>query len=576
MSSFAHPYRIRRKRPPGLTGNGKETQKMQGYRNQNAGNQPDQNGYGWNQGETGFQNNYAQSGPAGYGTAPQSYQSYSPQQQGYPQQGFQQQGYPQYSQGYPPTSQGYSSPVQGYPVSQNAYPQGQPMAGGAEQGYAPNYAQGYVAPYAQQGYPQSTGNRQAYPYPNAGYGVGSQPQVNPASGSFIPQTPYSPGNQSGSYPVSDPSGGYPQYAQAGRPPMGNGYPSASVPLNGSGYVPQPVPVRKQPFRLNDVLLALFSVALLALFAAGMFVPGLGMLKWAFLALAVLSIAFFWVKPVIAGNKRLCYTIVFGALAAVVLFSMWNHGKTGTTNPSGRDNTSTQQTTEAPQSQSIGSSVVDGQSGERIDSVAASSSDVTTPEADQVQSADVVDRLKIFFQYWRANQTDEMLTLCMPSWKNEQENPKAALFQLIGNRKVMDEITPENITGTVNDQSRTVTITVLMDRNNGKPSVKYRLNVRMVKESDEWYVDPQSIKSYESAETTDPASVTATPTVEPQYPASTVLYYNLDGGTKYHLDPNCKSLHKKYLPMKGTFTYGQINDPPYDKLKPCNVCGAPLR
>ena len=579
-----------RRKNAGLTGNGKETQNMQGYRNQNAGNQPGMqpgaNGYGWNQGESGFQNNYPQSGPAGYGAAPQNYQQYAPQQ-GYqsPQQGYQapQQGYPQYSQGYAPAQQGYpgamqgySGQMQGYPTSQNAYPQSQPV--GTDQGYAPNY-QGYPPQYAQ-GYPQSTGSRQPYSYPNAGYGTGSQPPQagTAAGGSYIPQTPYSQGNPSGTYPVSEPSGGYPPYPQMAPPPAGNGYPSSSIPLNGSGYVPQKVQTRKQPFRVNDVILAVLSVVLLALFGAGMFAPGLGMLKWAFLAPAVLSVAFFWVKPVIEGNKRLCYTIVFGALTAVVLFSMLNPGKGGTTtNPNGNDRTAAaQQTTGAPQSQSIGSSVVDGQSGQPIDSVAASTGGQTTPETDAEQGADVVDRLKMFFQYWRANQTDEMLTLCMPSWKDGQENPKAALFQLMGNRKIVDEIVPENITGTVNDESRTVTIQVLMDRNNGKPSSKYRLNVRMVKESNEWYVDPQSLKSYESAETTDPASVTPTPTAEPQYPASTVLYYNLDGGTKYHLDPNCKSLHKKYLPMKGTFTYGQINDPPYDKLKPCNVCGAPLR
>ena len=56
----------------------------------------------------------------------------------------------------------------------------------------------------------------------------------------------------------------------------------------------------------------------------------------------------------------------------------------------------------------------------------------------------------------------------------------------------------------------------------------------------------------------------------------VLYYNPNGGTQYHLDQNCKSAHTKYLPFKGTFTYGQINDAPYADLIPCSVCGAPLR
>jgi hypothetical protein len=117
----------------------------------------------------------------------------------------------------------------------------------------------------------------------------------------------------------------------------------------------------------------------------------------------------------------------------------------------------------------------------------------------------------------------------------------------------------------------------MDRNNGMDPVKYRLSVLMVKESGDWYVDPQSLKTYDEAETPDPAlEATATPSPEPLVNGSTILYYNPDGGTKYHLDPNCKSTHAKFLPFKGHFTYAEVNDDKYKNLSPCNVCAAPLR
>ncbi len=134
---------------------------------------------------------------------------------------------------------------------------------------------------------------------------------------------------------------------------------------------------------------------------------------------------------------------------------------------------------------------------------------------------------------------------------------------------------EKITGTDEDMSRTVTVVSSMDRNNGKPVSKYRLTVIMIREGDEWYVDPNSLKTYESAETTEPVSTT-TPTAQPEANANTVLYYNPEGGTKYHLDQNCVSTHAKYLPMKGHFTYDQVNDSKYASLSPCNVCAAPLR
>ena len=80
-------------------------------------------------------------------------------------------------------------------------------------------------------------------------------------------------------------------------------------------------------------------------------------------------------------------------------------------------------------------------------------------------------------------------------------------------------------------------------------------------------------------TPDP-NVTPTPTPEPTpTPApgpKTKLYYNKDGGRKYHSTPNCSSIASKYLPLKGTFTYKELNKSPYNKLKPCDVCNAPPR
>ena len=76
----------------------------------------------------------------------------------------------------------------------------------------------------------------------------------------------------------------------------------------------------------------------------------------------------------------------------------------------------------------------------------------------------------------------MLTLCSPSWSNKEDNPKAALFGLMANR-TPKEYEVENVSGTENDTSRTVSVVSLMDRNNGKEPVKYRLSVIMIREDD---------------------------------------------------------------------------------------------
>jgi flagellar hook assembly protein FlgD len=54
-----------------------------------------------------------------------------------------------------------------------------------------------------------------------------------------------------------------------------------------------------------------------------------------------------------------------------------------------------------------------------------------------------------------------------------------------------------------------------------------------------------------------------------------LYYNPDGGQYYHSDQNCKSVKNKYLPLTG-FTYGELENSPYDKLSPCSSCNPPKR
>ena len=483
--------------------------------------------------------------------------------------------------GYPGAAYGnYSQPVQGY--AQSAQNAGQPGSGYAQQ---QAYGQGYASPsYGQaQGYGQQSYGQGGYTYPQGyaqpaqgyGQGTGTQggytyPQMNPGA--------YAQQQGSGAQPQSYAQGGsYNPYAQMGRNQAqpGPDY-SRQIPLNGGGYVPPAVPVKKQPFVFQTWMLIALGAVLAVLFAAGLFLSQMKILLWVFLALAVGSILFFWIRPLISGNRRLCYTIIFGVLSAVALLSGLGllSPRADATRTPAQVPAETAQPGGGSTGANAGGTVIDPQTGAVISAVSQTEATPTpTPAADDNATT---DRLESFFRYWSANRYDEMLTLCAPSWQSGVDNPKTALFGLMANRTPQD-YTVEKVSGTVDDTSRTVTVVSTMDRNNGKDPVKYRLGVLMIKESDQWYVDPQSLKTYEAADTPDPSITdTPAPTAEPLVNASTVLYYNPDGGTKYHLDQNCKSTHAKYLPMKGHFTYGEINDDKYVKLTPCNVCGAPLR
>lgn len=71
-------------------------------------------------------------------------------------------------------------------------------------------------------------------------------------------------------------------------------------------------------------------------------------------------------------------------------------------------------------------------------------------------------------------------------------------------------------------------------------------------------------------------VTSGRTSEVHTDGELVLYYNPEGGTRYHTDKNCLSTNPRYLPFSGQFTYAEVNDEAYAQLQPCNVCDAPLR
>ena len=554
----------------------------------NSQNNPQGNGYPQ---PNGYAQNAYPGGMLYQGyQAPQGYsqQPGYPQGQGYPQmQGYNQNQGINQSQSYT-ASRNYQTPQvtgsqpaagtqetsAGYTgqgaFSQNGYPQqGYVHNPGSYQGMGYSQTNGYPQPA---GYPQAAGYQQPGSYQQTGGAGYGYPGNQNSAGSYIPQTPYSQGFSSPGYQAGSYAQGYSAYNQMGRsqqvPLSPQQEMGGQVPLNGGGYVPQPVPVRKQPFVLTDAYLLILSALLLGLFVLGMFVPGFSVLKWVFLILSAASIAMLWIKPLTANNKRLCFSIVFGLLTLVTIIGFVTAG-------SGNRQTELPQSNTDPVKNAVSGQTEPERGVITAQEVTPTLSVTYTPEPNA--DYEVLQRLRTFFHYWTLNRQDDMLTLCSPSWASKEENPKTALFALLRNRTPKDYV-EENISGTSSDDSRTVTITSLMDRNNGKDPVKYRMNIMMDKEADGlWYVNPKSLLTYDDADTPDPSITdTPAPTETPPVYSNTVLYYNPGKGEYYHLDPNCKRIAEKYLPLQGHFTYAEINDEKYKKLKPCAICGAPYR
>ena len=65
-----------------------------------------------------------------------------------------------------------------------------------------------------------------------------------------------------------------------------------------------------------------------------------------------------------------------------------------------------------------------------------------------------------------------------------------------------------------------------------------------------------------------------PFMEYPVPLDSILYYNPNGGKYYHANQNCPSINKRYLPLKDSLTYAQLDEPQYAYLKPCSRCKPP--
>ena len=73
-----------------------------------------------------------------------------------------------------------------------------------------------------------------------------------------------------------------------------------------------------------------------------------------------------------------------------------------------------------------------------------------------------------------------------------------------------------------------------------------------------------------------AQAPAIPVGEGDAAANLFLYYNPNGGTRYHLDRMCPSVDGDSLPLPGVFVYCELDGSAYRRLTPCTVCGAPAR
>ncbi len=474
---------------------------------------------------------------------------------------------PQQAGPYAPMNNGGQS---GMPAQGNYAPQ-QPY--GAASGYGQQNGYGQPAYPAQEAYSQQGTFPQQGTYPQTGnvpqQGGGAaeayggyqtyQPQQHPQQQAYAQQTwqpyqqPYQPQRYGQQQMWQQPMA--PQQDGQGQPVnpyqgFGQGYTGVRTRPADHGFrVPFDVVAKAVVFGVVPVLFVLAMVL------------GSAALQWGFLAVAIVGIAMMWMRDVVTPNTRLMATLLCCAGIVVALVGALSGPKDDQKSPPN------------PGQATSGSM---NQGGSQPSTTAPT--EVPTPTPDPYGVDDPAQEcLESFFYYWSINNDEGMLTLCAPSWKATVDDPKSALFELRSNRIPKDDYLV-TVSGSPDDAMRTATVKVTIDKQNNRATLdRYSFDIMMLKEDGVWYVHPGSLKSYEAeVSTATPATENTTPTQPPLYTGTptTILYYNPDGGSRYHLDPDCIDVNAKYKPM-AQFYFSELDQSPYNALTACNTCGAPI-
>ena len=385
--------------------------------------------------------------------------------------------------------------------------------------------------------------------------------------------------------------------------------------NRSGYTSAPAgsakalnkkPRPKRPKKeINQIFLLLFFIILpVFLLLAVFFQP----IRWLFLILVVISVLGMWLSAAFLAAGRIMLTSIYGLLSVIILVMALSTPKNAPVSYSSQVFATEAAASPTPifagSYSTLGTSVPDDYyttvdnvddtfSGYNEVGVQGAGDAAVDDEGDSgaqdtasVYIPDVKSEAEIalenFMEKWRKGIIADMVQYTAPSWRNAQTDPpQQQLFWKFAQKPLSDWRQMSAPSGT--DTSTARTITIQADVTYSGALRTYQYDAIVLNEGGAWYVDPDSVSSgvlVEAATPTPDPDVTPTPTPEPTPSPTpgkkTKLYYNKDGGKLYHTDPNCSSIASKYRPLKGTFTYGDINKSPYNKLKPCEKCGAPNR
>lgn len=318
------------------------------------------------------------------------------------------------------------------------------------------------------------------------------------------------------------------------------------------------------------LSVIMSAGLPVLFLLSLLIPS-NPLRWAFLGAVAVSLLAMWALRAFVKSARSTLTVVYCALAVVIGLALFMNSQS----PESR--------AASVSRASQGSLFTDNAVGS-VESLLSSlpTAEPTDDPAAGVSVSAAQEQLEGFLTQWALFRVDEMIKYCQPAWVSSQTSPETTLYQMVqGSRPASYEI--ESVEGSDGDSTRTITVVVLFNQNDGSQVWK-RLQVLMFRVNDIWYVGPQSLggvvisdpHTATGEQTPMPASTIApTATPNPDGSSAVKVYYNKDGGKYYHAIPNCSWVDERYWPLTA-FSFDLINSQEFKALVQCPNCNPPAR
>ena len=342
---------------------------------------------------------------------------------------------------------------------------------------------------------------------------------------------------------------------------------APQPVNeDQGWARMPPEGEAQGIKRHVLLSVVLSFVLPVLFLMSLIIPS-NELRWAFLAITAVSVLSMWILGAFVRSARNTLTVIYAALAVVIGLALFMN----------------QQSPEALRAIATRNppSAVQQDEQALLNAMPAETPAPTTdPESLKPEAQ---RRLNEFFTAWSRNQIQEILKYCSPAWVNSTQAPTNVLFQALSGNIPL-EWNVENDNGSDANANRVITVRATFQ--DGGETADYRMNVRMVKTNDVWYVDPNSLdlvpvneaaEQQASVQSSMVINTTIAPEVtkDPSEP-TIVVYYNKEGkGKYYHTNKHCPAVASQWWPLT-EFSFDLINSREFKNLLPCQKCGAPPR